>query len=356
MTEPRAALEAFDWNKVGIEVVALTNAIAATIDPDNPMQTNEATMECLEYLWNEGYRVVHHAAIATPPATELGRFDAGADAHAETYREGWQAGHESGHDCPGDCIEGHPLPTPPAPEERCEGCAGNFVDGHCAEHAPAPEPSAALGLCQWAPTTEPCLGDPDDWRHRRCLPEGDPCPDPCPAMPGCHPYTPAAAARAAALDGLVDVIREEHRPVAYHWSQSGESGTVCAASVTGLHSRVTRWPCSVESAIVAAFDRLAVRAEGLDGAWAEVERALPEGWWLHDLCAYSFDDHAYRAEACSAGTRDGMSERQSDKPFGTRIYTSGPHEHAFGSTPAEALRNLAQALAARARRTGEGER
>lgn len=57
--------ERFDWNKVGIEVVALTNAIAETIDPSNPMQTNEATMECLEYLWNEGYRVVPRDVPAT---------------------------------------------------------------------------------------------------------------------------------------------------------------------------------------------------------------------------------------------------------------------------------------------------
>ena len=68
---------------------------------------------------------------------------------------------------------------------------------------PATEPVAALGLCQWTPTTEPCLGDPDDWRHRRCLPEGDPCPDPCPAMPGCHPYTPAAARAEVDVEALV---------------------------------------------------------------------------------------------------------------------------------------------------------
>lgn len=269
--------------------------------------------------------------------------------------------------------------------------------------------------------------------HDRAVLLGEPLPALTPPAP-----EPSAA--------LVEVIREEHRPVAYHWSQSGEPGTVCAASVTGLHPRVTRWPCSVESAIVAAQDRLAARAtppatgercdhdpaargwdywciapchatgacdgecdpecnrcpdpcpmcerpappatepsaalvsalamdlhatycerssvamrrmtpqetahqveafvldrlnaivataraEGLDGAWAEVERALPEGRWLRLdqfsgwYCASHVDVNGLR-----------------------------PLDRSAAPTPVEALRNLAQALAARARRTGEGDR
>lgn len=52
---------------------------------------------------------------------------------------------------------------------------------------------------------------------------------------------------------LAEAMREQHRPVPYHWSQSGESGTVCAGSIVGLHHRVERWPCDVESAILAAL-------------------------------------------------------------------------------------------------------
>lgn len=64
MTDPTTPLtaEAFDWNKVGPELEALGQAIADTIDPSNPMQSNESTMDCLEHLWSLGYRVVPHAA------------------------------------------------------------------------------------------------------------------------------------------------------------------------------------------------------------------------------------------------------------------------------------------------------
>lgn len=82
----------------------------------------------------------------------------------------------------------------------------------------------------------------------------------------------------------------------------------------------------------------------LDEAWAAVERVMPEGWWLHDLAAYSFDDMAYRAEACGAGSRDDLSKRDSDKRYGTVKYTTGPSVHAFGATPAAALLALAAAL------------
>ena len=263
------------------------------------------------------------AALATPPATEERPEVMGYNLRREQMR-GWSEDPDveavirdmaAKASIPVVDTERHVesivrvYRTPPAPEERCAECTKGrshwvhgsdvkFNAGHSfrAESTPpAPEPSAALGLCQWTPTAEPCLGDPDDWRHRRCLPEGDPCPDPCPAMPGCHPYTPVAAARAEGLDGLVDVLREEHRPVAYHWSQSGESGTVCAASVTGLHSRVTRWPCSVESAIVAAQDRAAARAEGLDGPWA----ILRHGTYCD--VAVSADP---RSEGCTCGLAD----------------------------------------------------
>lgn len=47
--------------------------------------------------------------------------------------------------------------------------------------------------CAWVPDVQPCDGERDDWRHLRCAPERNsaPCPDPCPAMPGCHPFRPA---------------------------------------------------------------------------------------------------------------------------------------------------------------------
>lgn len=63
------------------------------------------------------------------------------------------------------------------------------------------------------------------------------------------PTQPAAPAE----PDVVALMRREHRPVPYRWSQSGESGTVCAASIAGLHHRVTSWPCDVESAICAAL-------------------------------------------------------------------------------------------------------
>lgn len=79
-------------------------------------------------------------------------------------------------------------------------------------------------------------------------------------------------------------------------------------------------------------------------AWKAAEDALPEGWWLHSLNAWSFSDMAYRAEACGAGSRDDLSERQSDKPFGTVRFTTGPSVYAFGPTPDAALLALAARL------------
>lgn len=58
----------FDWNKVGPELEALGQAIADTIDPANPMQSNESTMDCIEHLWASGFRIVRIADPA-PPAT-----------------------------------------------------------------------------------------------------------------------------------------------------------------------------------------------------------------------------------------------------------------------------------------------
>jgi hypothetical protein len=66
-----------------------------------------------------------------------------------------------------------------------------------------------------------------------------------------------APGRVAALEA---VIREQHRPVPYHWTYSNDRGTVCHGSTVGLHHRVERWPCDVESAIVAAENAIAVRA------------------------------------------------------------------------------------------------
>lgn len=69
-----------------------------------------------------------------------------------------------------------------------------------------------------------------------------------------HPYQPATPPTPVLTAArLAEAMREQHRPVPYHWSQSGESGTVCAGSIVGLHHRVERWPCDVESAILAAL-------------------------------------------------------------------------------------------------------
>jgi hypothetical protein len=64
-TDPTPTARVFDWNEVGDELDALSEAIAETIDQFNPMQTNESTMECLEHLWSLGFRVVR-----IPDATE----------------------------------------------------------------------------------------------------------------------------------------------------------------------------------------------------------------------------------------------------------------------------------------------
>ena len=87
-----------------------------------------------------------------------------------------------------------------------------------------------------------------------------------------QPRAIAADAPTPADEALRARMRQDHRPVRYHWSQSGESGTVCAASLTGLHSRVTIWPCSVESAIVAADTALAVQALAAAAPTPAVER------------------------------------------------------------------------------------
>ena len=57
----------------------------------------------------------------------------------------------------------------------------------------------------------------------------------------------------------VEALHRDHHPVPYHWSQSGERGTVCAGSLVGLHHRVELWPCDVERAIQTA---LAARSAG----------------------------------------------------------------------------------------------
>jgi hypothetical protein len=85
----------------------------------------------------------------------------------------------------------------------------------------------------------------------------------------------------------------------------------------------------------------------LDAAWNEAEAALPEGWWLHTLHAWSFGDMAYRAEAASAGSSDYFGSSDKDRRYGTRTYQSGPTIAEFGPTPAAAL----QALAAKLRDT-----
>jgi hypothetical protein len=99
---------------------------------------------------------------------------------------------------------------------------------------------------------------------------------------------------------------------------------------------------------VATLARVESRAPAeptLDEAWAAVEAVLPEGWWLHTLHAWSFDDMAYRAEAASAGSHFYAGKSKRDKVAGTRTYAPGPSEAAYGPTPAAALLALAARLA-----------
>ena len=92
-------------------------------------------------------------------------------------------------------------------------------------------------------------------------------------------YTVRGFARAEA--GVsVEALHRDHHPVPYHWSQSGERGTVCAGSLVGLHHRVELWPCDVERAIQTALAlaraEAGVSLEEMGKAWAAVEAALPE--------------------------------------------------------------------------------
>jgi hypothetical protein len=82
----------------------------------------------------------------------------------------------------------------------------------------------------------------------------------------------------------------------------------------------------------------------LDAAWKEAEEALPEGWWIHALHAWSFDDMAYRAEAATAGSHFWAGKSKREKVAGTRTYAPGPNMAAYGPTPAAALRALAARL------------
>ena len=77
----------------------------------------------------------------------------------------------------------------------------------------------------------------------------------------------------------VEALHRDHHPVPYHWSQSGERGTVCAGSLVGLHHRVELWPCDVERAIQTA---LAARSAG-SGSRVERECVCGHGWADHGL-------------------------------------------------------------------------
>lgn len=90
---------------------------------------------------------------------------------------------------------------------------------------------------------------------------------------------------------------------------------------------------AARSALRADLDAIvtAARAEGLDAAWAEVERLLPEGWWLGGVQRYGG-----RWAAAAWGPAP-----------------EWPRCHAEADDPIIALRNLALALAAR--RTPEVE-
>lgn len=99
-----------------------------------------------------------------------------------------------------------------------------------------------------------------------------------------------------------------------------------------------------DAAVAELREALAEIAPLLDAAWARAEKALPEGWWIHAVYAWSFDDMAYRAEAASPGQQIDMSHSASVKRHGTRRFVSGPDAHATGPTPAAALIALAEAL------------
>jgi hypothetical protein len=78
--------------------------------------------------------------------------------------------------------------------------------------------------------------------------------------------------------------------------------------------------------------------DSLDAAWAEAEAALPEGWWLHALDAWSFDDMAWRVEAASAG------HQEPSDSWARYHAVRGPSVATYGPTPAAALRALAAKL------------
>ncbi len=82
---------------------------------------------------------------------------------------------------------------------------------------------------------------------------------------------------------------------------------------------------------------MSANTDDLGAAWAEAEAALPEGWWLHALNAWSFGDMAWMVEAASAG-RPQTSYFADDKAI------HGPNAVAYGPTPAAALHALAERL------------
>lgn len=111
----------------------------------------------------------------------------------------------------------------------------------------------------------------------------------------------------------VGALHRDHHPVPYHWSQSGERGTVCAGSLVGLHHRVELWPCDVERAIQTA---LAARSAGSGARVERCEYPHQFGADGRSLCP--------RHELCGApsGTYDGI---EGGRPW---CVTPCPHDPA----------------------------
>jgi hypothetical protein len=113
----------------------------------------------------------------------------------------------------------------------------------------------------------------------------------------------------------------------------------------GVPDVCNRWPeHETQAAAILGDTGRYLPDGGLDAAWAEAEAVLPEGWWIHGIHAWSFDDMAYMVEAATAGSHYWAGKSKREKVAGTRHYAPGPNAMAYGPTPAAALRALAAKL------------
>jgi hypothetical protein len=132
-----------------------------------------------------------------------------------------------------------------------------------------------------------------------------------------------------ALRALVDGLKAKHERGDWADGEYGSGGFLPSDDGLECHT------CGNWCDIPATLDRIlaAARPAGLDAAWSEVELLLPRGWLLSL-------EQVFPGEHASKWHADAMS---------TSDITDG--SDGWGSTPVEALTNLA---AARARRGSEG--